>query len=47
MTMNNKNVCGDEGGGRAMTTMVKKRVTRAARAMGTRVVGNKEGGSNG
>ena len=33
-------------GGRAMSTMVKKRV-RAARAMVTRVVGDEEGGGNG
>jgi hypothetical protein len=37
---------GDEGGGRAMAKMVKKRV-RAARAMVTRVVGDKEGGGDG
>ena len=36
---------GDEGGGQATTTMVKKRV-RAARAMGTRVVDDKEGGGD-
>ena len=37
---------GDEGGGRATVTMVKKRA-RAARAMVTRVVGDEEGDSDG
>ena len=36
----------DEGGGRAMATMAKKRV-RAARVMVPRVVGDKEGSGNG
>jgi hypothetical protein len=37
---------GDEGGGRATATMVKKRA-RVARAMGTRVVGDEEGDGDG
>ena len=37
---------GDEGGGQATATLVKKRV-RTSRAMVTRVVGNKEGGGDG
>jgi hypothetical protein len=37
---------GDEGGGRATATMVKKRA-RAARAMVTWVVGDEEGGGDG
>jgi hypothetical protein len=36
---------GDEGDGRAMATMVKKRA-RAARVMVARVVGDKEGGGD-
>ena len=39
-------VNGDEGGGRATATMVKKRA-RAARAMVTRVVGDEEGNGDG
>jgi hypothetical protein len=37
---------GDEGGGQATVTMVKKRA-RAARAMVTRVVGDEEGDGDG
>jgi hypothetical protein len=37
---------GNDGGGRATATMVKKRA-RAARAMVTRVVGDEEGGGDG